>query len=79
MNLEKTVELGLQAQGFDGLVVLGICGCKIGDLNPGECLSGDCTPGHVHNHSSKPDTWIVSISKQPVSDAEIEETIRQCG
>lgn len=78
MNIEKTVELGLQAQGFDGLVVPGICGCKIGDLNPGNCLDATCSPGYVHNHSSKPETWIVSRSQTPKSDAEIEEIIAEC-
>lgn len=36
----------LQREGYDGLFnELAECGCKIDDLSPGGCLTGDCEAG----------------------------------
>lgn len=79
MNVLKVLADGLKANGFGGLVVPGECGCQADDLSPGDCLSGRCETGYVHNHSQRPADWIVSIKKDGVSDAEIERCIAECG
>jgi len=78
MNTLKALADGLKANGFDGLVVPGVCGCLADDLSPGDCLSGSCETGYKHTHSVTGE-WIVSLHREPVTDDEIAETVAQCG
>ena len=72
------IEEGLRARGMGGLVVPGTCGCIMGDLSPGNCLSDVCEGGHKHTHS-KTGEWIVSTKAEGVTDADIEQCIAECG
>jgi hypothetical protein len=78
MSLIEIVESGLKAAGFDGLVNPGTCGCLIGDLSPGTCISESCEGGYKHVHSKTGD-WIVSIRKNGITDEEIDKCIDECG
>lgn len=78
MQVIAIIEAGLKANGFDGLVVPGTCGCVIGDLSPGNCLSDDCEAAHKHTHSQRPEDWITSTNPEPMTDAEIERVIAEC-
>lgn len=79
MDVLKLIEIGLRtAPGHDGLVVPGECGCLIGDLSPGNCLSDKCQAGYKHIHS-KTGEGVMSLSSDPVTDEEIEEMVAQCG
>jgi hypothetical protein len=78
MDVIQIVEIGLKGVGFDGLVIPGTCGCVIGDLSPGNCLSETCQGGYKHTHSTTGD-WITSVKKDGVGDAEIELCIAECG
>lgn len=78
MQVIAIVEAGLKANGLDGLVVPGTCGCVIGDLSPGDCLSHDCEGGYKHTHSQRPDDWIISTNNDPKTDEEIERCIAEC-
>ena len=69
---------GLEREGFGGLVVAGICGCKRDDLAPAGCLTDGCEPGHVHMHSVTGD-WIISINPDHPGDDEVQRTIDTCG
>lgn len=75
----EIMEAGLKANGFDGLVVPGVCGCLIGDLAPGDCLCNSCEAGYKHAHSQRPDDWITSTQRDGVTDADIERCIADCG
>mgnify|MGYP001157951803 CR=1 FL=1 len=77
MNVTKIVADGLRANGFDGLVVPGECGCLADDLSPGSCLSDRCEAGYKHTHSATGE-WIVSLRRQGVDDDEIAATIEAC-
>lgn len=77
MNLLEVLEKGLRTEGFDGLVVPGVCGCVIGDLSPGNCLREECELGYKHAHSITGD-WIVSTKREGVTDEEIERVIDEC-
>lgn len=79
MNTLRLLEAGLKANGFDGLVVPGTCGCLIGELSPGNCLSEQCEGGYKHAHSQRPQDWITSTKKDGVTDADIERCIAECG
>lgn len=78
MNVLQVLAVGLKAEGFDGLVTPGRCGCLADDLAPGGCLCDACEPGYKHTHSVTGE-WIVSPHRDPVADDEIAETIAQCG
>ena len=46
-SLLQIIEVGLKAEGFDGLWnEVGPCGCLIGNLSPGDCLAEECQPGY---------------------------------
>lgn len=77
MKVVEILEQGLKAAGFDGLVMPATCGCLIGDLSPGNCLSDQCEAGYKHTHSQRPQDWITSTKKDGVSDADIENTIAE--
>lgn len=77
-SLLDVLTVGLKASGFDGLFSPGICGCLVDDLSPGNCLDEHCKPGYKHTHSVTGD-WIVSTSREALTDDEITETIEQCG
>lgn len=77
MNLTDIIESGLKQNGFDGLVNPGLCGCQIGALSPAECICSDCMGGYKHAHS-KTGEWIISIKKEDISDAEIQQCIDEC-
>lgn len=79
MDIINIVEVGLRANGFDGLVTPGICGCLIGDLSPGDCLNSSCEGGFKHTHSQKPDEWVVSTKRDAWTDEEIERCLANCG
>lgn len=79
MNTIKLIEMSLRSQGFDGLVECGICGCEIGELSPGDCLSSTCEAAYKHIHSERPNDWVMSINKEKMTDEEIESTMRECG
>jgi len=78
MRMIEIVALGLQAGGFNGLAVPGVCGCIVGELSPADCLSDSCEPGYKHTHSERSDQWVVSTKRDGVTDADIERTIREC-
>jgi hypothetical protein len=43
----QMVEEALKRGGFDGLYNNdGGCGCLLGDLSPGDCMSGECEAAH---------------------------------
>ena len=77
MKLFEIISAGLKANGFDGLVVPGECGCLIGDLSPGDCMSEYCNGAYKHMHSNGQD-WITSTKKDVVTDEDIERTIAEC-
>jgi hypothetical protein len=79
MRIWVILEQGLKANGFDGLVVPGTCGCLIGDLSPGNCLSDQCEAAYKHTHSQRPTDWITSTKKDGVTDADIDRCIADCG
>lgn len=78
MKTIEIVEAGLKANGFDGLVIPGECGCVIGDISPGGCLNDHCDAAYKHTHSNGAD-WITSTKKEGVTDADIERVIAECG
>ena len=78
MQVIAIIETGLKASGFDGLVVPGTCGCVIGDISPGNCLSDDCEAAHKHTHSQRPEDWITSTNPEPMTDEAIERCIAEC-
>ena len=78
MNVIRFIEITLQEKGFEGLVVAGMCGCHVGELSPANCLSGDCEPAYKHNHSQRPEDWIMSTNKYGITDDDIEKCIRDC-
>lgn len=78
MNVTAIIEVGLTASGYDGLVFRGICGCLIGDLSPGNCLSDECQAAYKHTHSRRPRDWITSTNPEPMTDEEIERCIEEC-
>ncbi len=77
MSIIKILEIGLKAEGFDGLVCPGICGCKIDDLSPGSCLSDSCEPGYLQTHSETGE-WVIGINNEAWTDADIERCISEC-
>lgn len=79
MNLIALVAAGLKEHGYDGLVVPGTCGCLLGDLSPGNCISDQCEAAYKHTHSQRPADWITSTKKDGVTDADIERCIAECG
>ena len=78
MNVNEIVKSHLAQNGYGGLHTHG-CGCKIDDLAP--CLRDgipmDCKPGYLHTHTKKIDYWIIASDKEPKTDEEIEEIIKQ--
>lgn len=72
MNIIKIVNDGLKLNGYSGLYQAGVCGCKVDDLSPGNCLDETCEPGHCHAHSTK-NLWVIHQQKEPISDDVIEE------
>jgi len=78
MDIHQIIRIGLEQSGRDGLFVGGICACKKDDLSPGDCLSDICEAGYLHEHKTKPDTWIISPDNAPISDDEIETVIQEC-
>lgn len=79
MEIIKLVNSALATNGFDGLVVPGVCGCLIDDLSPADCLAHSCQAGYKHTHSQRPSDWIVSLHKDAQTDAEIERCLAECG
>jgi hypothetical protein len=77
MNVLKIIESGLKANGFDGLVNPGTCGCIIGDISPGGCLHDHCHAAYKHTHSQTGE-WITSVRKDGVIDDEIQQCIDEC-
>ena len=77
-KLIKIIAEGLEKSGFGGLVVPGICGCKRDDLSPGNCLTDDCDPGYIHEHSVT-GSWIISTNPAHPGDEEVQRTIDTCG
>jgi len=71
-SLLDIVAAGLAAHGYSGLVCPGVCGCRIDDLSPGDCIDFACAPGYQHTHSQRPEDWIISTSQDPVQDEEID-------
>ena len=78
MNIIEIVEGGLKSKGLDGLVVAGTCGCLIGDISPGNCLSENCDGGYKHTHSQRQTDWVISSNKAPKTDEEIDRIIAEC-
>lgn len=79
MSILVILEQGLKTAGFDGLVVPGTCGCLIGDLSPGNCLSDQCEAAYKHAHSQRPTDWITSTKKDGMTDDDIDRCIAECG
>jgi hypothetical protein len=77
MNVIKLVQVALKDQGFDGLFEAGICGCKIDDLSPGNCLTESCESGYLHTHSVTGE-WAIHKHKEPIGDDRITEIIQNC-
>jgi hypothetical protein len=77
-KLLEVVAAGLRAGGFDGLVTPGECGCLAADMAPGGCLNEGCEPGYKHTHSQRPGDWIISLTKDGVSDDDIDRCIAEC-
>lgn len=78
MQVIAIIEAGLKANGFCGLVIPGTCGCVIGDLSPGDCLSHDCEAAYKHTHSQRPEDWITSTNHEQMTDEAIERVIAEC-
>lgn len=76
MNIVEVIEIGLEKAGYDGLVCPGICGCRKGDISPGNCLADGCQPGYIHIHSESK-KWIISPIKENISDEDIQLIIDQ--
>jgi hypothetical protein len=68
---------GLKANGFDGLVVPGSCGCERDDLSPGDCLGGSCEAAYKHTHSVTGE-WIMSLRRDHVTDDAITAIAEMC-
>lgn len=77
MGVLQIIEAALTTNGFEGLVVPGQCGCIIGDLSPGNCLSDNCEAGFKHIHSVTGE-WIVSTSRDGITDDDIKRCIADC-
>ncbi len=77
MKVTQIIETGLKENGFDGLVSRGTCGRTIGYFSPGNCLSDDFEGGYKHTHSERPDDWIISTIKEPMTDIEIDDCIME--
>ena len=77
MNVIKLVQVGLKEQGYNGLFVAGVCGCKINDLSPNDCLNEHCEAGHVHMHSVTGE-FVIHKHKEPIGDERIQEIIDAC-
>lgn len=54
----------LRANGFDGLVADGECGCELSDLQPcGESFA-QCKPGYkVPDPNGEPGDWLITTKK----------------
>ena len=74
MNITEIIKIGLEKNGYDGLVCPGICGCEKDDLSPGNCLTEACKPGYKHEHSVSKE-FVISTKKQPMSDYKIQRII----
>jgi hypothetical protein len=74
MNVINLVKIGLEDKGFGGLFEAGICGCKIDDLSPGDCLTEKCEAGFVHTHSVTGE-WGIHSKKEPIGDERIDEIL----
>lgn len=75
MEVIEIVAEHLKLNGFTGLFNENDCACGIDDLAP--CYYGiqaGCRAGHKHRHSKLPD-FVVSASKEPMSDDDIETFI----
>ncbi|PPD48396.1 MAG: hypothetical protein CTY14_02215 [Methylotenera sp.] len=77
MNVIRIVKAGLIATGYEGLVVGGVCGCRIGELSPANCLTEQCEAAYCHLHS-KSGEWVMHPSKEKLSDERIDEIIMEC-
>ena len=78
MNILRFIDIELLNKGYDGLAVPGVCGCCLGELSPGSCLSENCEPAYKHTHSQKPTDWIMSTIRTGITDDDIEQCIREC-
>jgi hypothetical protein len=77
-NLLDVVKAGLEKAGYDGLFnECGECGCRNGDLSPGNCFTEDCLPAYIHIHSKRPELWAMSIKQTGLTDDDIETAIEQ--
>ena len=70
-NIIELIEIGLKAEGKDGLYYDHACACKLGDLNPCGNISTGCMAGYVQMHSNGVD-FAVTKSHEKISDDEIE-------
>lgn len=77
-KLIQIIADGLEKQGFGGLVVPGICGCKRDDIAPAGCLTDGCEPGYLHTHSVTGD-WVISTNPEHPGDESLQATIDTCG
>ena len=77
-TLIDIIKSSLKLNGYSGLMLNEVCGCELSDLSPGRCIGYLCKPGYKHSHSQRPDDWIISETKDTVSDEEIDEIIRFC-
>ena len=74
MNMLEILAAGLRAEGFDGMVIPGECGCLIDNLSPFDCICKFCEAGYKHTHSVTSE-WIVSSCNKPITDDEIARII----
>lgn len=68
--MEENSKEWLEANGFDGLLIAGECGCELSDLRPcGEDWKS-CTPGYKHM-DPRPEhegDWAIWTSKEEPED-----------
>lgn len=73
-DIGEIIHHHLETNGYSGLYQADTCACSLKDgLAPYEsCFTGDCAPGYVHHHSKDRTIWVVSKTKEPLSDEQIE-------
>ena len=77
MSVIKILQIAMKERDYDGLFVGGICGCKLDDLSPANCLSEECETGYLHTHS-KTGEWVIHSHKEPIGDERISEIVEGC-
>lgn len=67
----------IKRRGYGGLYnATAGCACEADDLAPcGGGIAPHCDLGHKHAMTTDPDMWVMTASKAPMTDAEIEGLI----